>query len=309
MITTETTPSQRSGSAIRLTIEETLSRATASLSSASDTPRADAETLLVHLLSRDRSYFRAWPERTLPPEVTARFDSLIDRRAKGEPVAYLCETREFWSLPFKVRRGVLIPRPETELLVELALAIIPADQRGEIADLGTGSGAIGVSIAKERPQCRVFATDLSPEALAVARENAALNSVRNMRFALGDWFAAVPDDQLFDLVVSNPPYIADRDSHLDQGDLRFEPRMALVSGPHGLDAITRIVDQCRSRLKPGGQLLLEHGYRQAHAVAEILGRFGYSAITAHPDLQGHWRAMTASWPGSSGSIQQASPCP
>ncbi|MGZ8245316.1 peptide chain release factor N(5)-glutamine methyltransferase [Methylomagnum sp.] len=277
------------------TIAQALQSALASLSALSDTPRLDAEVLLMAVLDRDRSYLRAWPERPLNPEQAQRFQALIEQRAAGVPVAYLVGEREFWSRSFIVRTGVLIPRPDTELLIELALNFIPAHQPADILDLGTGTGIIAVILAAERPLAQVVATDLSPEALGIARDNAARHGVQNIHFALGDWFAAVPEDGRFDLIVSNPPYIAELDPHLAQGDLRFEPPLALTSGPDGLDALTAIADTARHRLKPGGWLLLEHGYDQADNLAALLAGYGYGEIAHHLDLQGHSRATTARW--------------
>lgn len=259
-----------------------------------DSPRLDAEVLLAHVLGRNRAYLRTWPEREATPEQAQAFHALIERRATGEPIAYLIGEREFWSRNFRVRPGVLIPRPDTELLVELALKRIPTDRPVNVIDLGTGSGIIAVTLAAERPLARVTATDTSPEALAIARKNAAQHEV-TIHFAAGDWFAAVAEDQRFDLVASNPPYIADHDPHLSQGDLRFEPSLALSSGPEGLDALSHIAETARERLTPGGWLLLEHGYDQAPALAECLTAWGYTDIAHHPDLQGHPRVTVARW--------------
>lgn len=278
------------------TIAEALRSAAARLASLTETPRLDAEVLLMHVLGRDRTYLHAWPEHILGPEQADRYRSLIDGRAEGRPVAYLTGEREFWSRPFAVRPGVLIPRPETELLIELALAFIPTNAPADILDLGTGSGVIAVTLAAERPLARVVATDLSPEALAVARENAHRHGVARIRFGQGDWFDAVPDGVRFDLIAGNPPYIAERDPHLQQGDVRFEPLLALASGPAGLDALTSIAQDARARLKPGGRLLLEHGYDQAEALAALLAGLGYADIVHHFDLQGHRRTTSAVWP-------------
>jgi release factor glutamine methyltransferase len=276
-----------------LTIAEVLRSAAVRLANLSETPRLDAEVLLMHVLGRDRAFLRAWPERALSGEQADRFRNLVEQRAEGQPVAYLIGEREFWSRLFAVRPGVLIPRPETELLIELALDFIPATEPTDILDLGTGSGIIAVTLAAERPLARVFATDLSPEALAVARENAVRHGVTNLRSGQGDWFAAIPEDQRFDLIASNPPYIAEQDPHLRQGDVRFEPTLALASGQEGLDALRIIAQGACQRLKPGGRLLLEHGYDQADALATRLAELGYAEITHHFDLQGHRRTTSA----------------
>lgn len=277
-------------------IAAVLRAAAARLANLTDTPRLDAEVLLMHVLGRDRAYLRAWPERVLSPEQADRFHGLLERRAEGRPIAYLTGEREFWSRPFQVRPGVLIPRPETELLIELALGFIPADEPADLLDLGTGSGIIAVTLAAERPLASVIATDLCPEALTVAKENAERHGVANLRFGQGHWFEAVPDDLRFDLIASNPPYIAEEDPHLGRGDVRFEPRLALISGPQGLDALTLIAQGARRRLKPGGRLLLEHGYDQAEALAALLAELGYAEIAHHLDLPGHRRVTSALWP-------------
>ncbi|HYE34847.1 peptide chain release factor N(5)-glutamine methyltransferase [Methylocaldum sp.] len=275
------------------TIAAVLRSAAARLSELNDTARLDTEILLALALNRDRSHLRAWPERELLPEEQERFRDLIEQRRSGTPIAYLSGEKEFWSRAFKVRPDVLIPRPETELLIELALAFIPATQMADILDLGTGSGAIAVTVAAERPLARITATDLSTGALEVAQENAGLHGVRNIRFQLGDWFNAVQDDERFDLIVSNPPYVADDDPHLSQGDVRFEPALALKGGIHGLDAFRIIAREARDYLKPHGRLMLEHGFDQAKSLADLLTEFGYTDISHHLDLQGYARVTTA----------------
>lgn len=279
------------------TLEQALQSAIDRLAPFTDTPRLDAEVLLCHSLGRGRAYLRAWPEREPTPRQAGRFWDWIEQRAAGMPIAYLIGEREFWLRDFIVRPGVLIPRPETELLVELALARISIQESAAILDLGTGSGIIAVTLAAERPRASVTAIDLSPEALAVARENAVRHGVAHIRLLQGAWFGPLATDERFDLVASNPPYIAERDPHLAQGDLRFEPALALASGPTGLDALTTIAAGARHHLKPGGHLLLEHGYDQAAALADLLAAHGYADIAHHHDLQGHPRTTTALWPG------------
>ncbi len=278
------------------TIGHALKSAAARLANLTDTPRLDAEVLLLRVLGRDRAYLRAWPERALLPEQAERFRDLLRQREAGMPIAYLVGEREFWSRSFIARPGVLIPRPETELLIELALAAIPENVPADILDLGTGTGIIAVTLAAERPLARVTATDISPEALGIARENAAQHNVARIRFLRGSWFDPLPAGERFDLVASNPPYIAEEDPHLRRGDPRFEPKIALSSGPEGLDDLAAIAREARHRLNPGGRLLLEHGYDQADALAGILAGFGYAEIVHHRDLQGHRRATAASWP-------------
>jgi release factor glutamine methyltransferase len=264
-------------------LQQLLARATETLSVFSDSPRLDAELLLAHALGKDRSYLRAWPERVPAPAQAARFESLLARRLAGEPVAHLLGVREFWSLDLQVTPDTLIPRPETELLVERALLRIPADRPATVADLGTGSGAIALAIASERPRAQVLATDRAPAALTVARRNAAAHAIDNVEFREGDWCAGLPADT-FDIILSNPPYIAAQDPHLAQGDARFDPRSALVAGPDGLDDLRRIIRDAARCLKPGGWLLVEHGYDQGPAVVRLFATEGYRDIRDYPDL-------------------------
>ena len=253
-----------------------------------DSPRLDAEILLAHVLGKPRSHLYAWPERELDANQCDAFARLVERRVAGEPVAYLVGEQEFWSLPLTVTPGVLIPRPETERLVELALTLHTAPV-ADVLDLGTGSGAIAIALATERPGWRLLATDVSEAALDVARVNAERRHCHNLDFAIGNWYDAVPDSQRFDLIVSNPPYVRNDDPHLEQGDLRFEPEGALTSGHDGLDDIRRIAAGARKHLRPGGWLLVEHGYDQAVEAAEILRAAGLSAVRREPDLGGRDR--------------------
>ena len=246
--------------------------------------RRDAELLLMHVLDRSRAWLYAHDDDAIEVDPARRFHELVARRAAGEPLAYLTGRREFWSLDLAVTSDVLIPRPETELLVELALQRIPQDNPVDIADLGTGSGAIALAIAHEHPQARVLATDASIAALAVARGNAERLGIGNAEFAQGDWCAAL-GVRRFDLIVSNPPYIAATDAHLGQGDLRFEPQTALVSGADGLDAIRAIIREAPAHLKPGGWLLLEHGYDQGRAVHGLLDKSGFVEVFTAQDLE------------------------
>lgn len=222
----------------------------------------------------------------------ARLDTLVARRLAGEPLAYLTGLREFWSLPLRVTPAVLIPRPETELLVERALAHIPTEASWSIADLGTGSGAIAIAIARERPRCRIVATDVSAAALDCARENAQRHGLAHVEFRLGNWCAALGEEH-FELIVSNPPYVCATDPHLAQGDVRFEPRAALVAGADGLDAIRTIAACCPRHLANPAVLLIEHGHDQAAAVGRILIDAGFRAIVVHRDLAGLERVTEA----------------
>lgn len=256
----------------------------------------DREWLLAEALGRSRSWLYAHPEAPVPASARARFEALLARRQAGEPVAYLLGRRGFWSLDLEVGPATLIPRPETECLVELALARLPAGSPLRLADLGTGSGAIALALATERPLARIVATDASPEALAVARRNAERLGLRGVEFRQGDWLAALGDGS-FDMIVSNPPYIAAGDPHLAQGDLRFEPAAALASGEDGLEAIRVIVRDARRHLCPGGWLLLEHGWEQGAAVRALLAQAGLVEVDTARDLEGRERASLGRMPG------------
>ena len=268
------------GSALRNTLHE--------LELTSPTPRLDAEVLLMHVCGFDRSQLIARDETALSNAQQHLLESLLTRRKRGEPIAYLTGTREFWSMEFDVTPATLIPRPETELLVEKALEHIPRDAQWTIADLGTGSGAIALAIAKERPRCHVVATDNSPAALEVARSNAKKFGLTNVEFCEGDWCIPLVGGT-FDMIVSNPPYIRTDDPHLIQGDVRFEPATALASGVDGLDAIRLIARHAREFLRPGDWLLFEHGWDQAAAVGELLRQHDYRDMVCHQDLAGHAR--------------------
>lgn len=248
--------------------------------------RHEAELLLLHVLERPRSWLFAHATDPLAAADQAAFETLLARRMAGEPVAYLTGRRGFWTLDLEVDPATLIPRPETELLVELALERLPSDQSLQLADLGTGSGAIALALASERPQAQVLATDASPGALAVAARNAARHELRNVRFAEGghDWYAPLQGAR-FDLIASNPPYIASHDPHLDQGDLRFEPASALASGVDGLDDIRRIVDGGQAHLRPGGWLLIEHGWDQGAAIRALFDAAGFAEVETAQDLE------------------------
>lgn len=248
----------------------------------------DARVLLCHVLERDAGYLIAHADAPLGAGQQQAIEALVARRSAGEPVPYITGRREFFGLDFKVTPAVLIPRPETELLVELALDRIPQNQRHPVLDLGTGSGCVAISIARNRPLASVIATDNSLEALALARENARATDVRNVEFAAGEWFGAV-GDRHFDLIVSNPPYVADGDPHLARGDVRFEPRAALIGGPDGLDAIRRIVARAGPRLTLGGWLLFEHGFDQAARCRGLLQAAGFGPIYTWKDLAGNER--------------------
>jgi release factor glutamine methyltransferase len=248
--------------------------------------RHEAELLLLHVLERPRSWLFAHATDPLAANDQAAFEALLARRVAGEPVAYLTGRRGFWTLDLEVDPATLIPRPETELLVELALERLPPDQALQLADLGTGSGAIALALASERPRAQVLATDASPGALAVAARNAARHELDNVRFAEGghDWYAPLQGVR-FDLIASNPPYIASNDPHLEQGDLRFEPSTALASGMDGLDDIRRIVEGGQAHLRPGGWLLVEHGWDQGAAIRALFEATGFAEVQTVQDLE------------------------
>ena len=273
------------------TVADTLRAAAARLAD-SDSPRLDAELLLAHALGRDRSHLRAHPEAVLSAAQAHRYAELVEARRRGEPIAYLTGEREFWSLPLKVTPATLIPRPETELLVEQALALIPVDADWSVLDLGTGSGAIALAIAKERPHCRVTAVDISELALSVARHNAHRLGLSNVEFLQGDWFTPLTARH-FQLIVSNPPYVGASDPHLLEGDLRFEPVQALTSGGDGLVDIRRIVAGAAAHLHAGGHLLLEHGFAQGEAVRGLLEAAGFAEVRSVLDLGGQERISLA----------------
>jgi len=309
----------------------------ATLSLESGAARIEVQCLLQAVLQVNRAYLLTHPEQPLTSEQQARYAALFERRLRGEPLAYILGERAFYGLNFRVTPATLIPRADTELLVELALARIQppsppaplpvpaggipaasgskAARTGEtgeggrqtgrgslfhVLDLGTGSGAIALSIAHARPDIEVTAVDASQEALEVAQENARRLNIGNARLRRSDWFAALAGER-FDLIVSNPPYIADGDAHLAQGDLRFEPRSALASGADGLDDIRRIVTQAREYLNTGGWLLLEHGYDQAERVRALLQQSGFGGVFSARDLAGIERVSG----GSLGSLEES----
>ncbi len=257
--------------------------------------RYEAELLLGHALGRDRAWLMAHGRDVPDAAQSEAFAALVQRRLAGEPVAYITGVRGFWTMDLEVNPAVLIPRPETELLVEQALAHLPPEGPCRVADLGTGSGAVALAIAGERPQADVVATDVSREALAVARANAVRLGRDNVRFAAGAWWQPLAG-QKFDVVASNPPYVAAGDKHLDEGDLPFEPGQALVGGPDGLADIRAIVAAAGQHLLPGGWLLLEHGFDQGEAVRDLLQRHGFVAVSTARDLAGIERVSCGQWP-------------
>jgi release factor glutamine methyltransferase len=276
------------------TIYSALKEATQLLQQGSVTPQLDAEILLCKALKKDRTYLRAWPELELNQQLIEEFKQLISLRQQGHPIAYLIGAKEFWSREFILTPDVLIPRPETELLVELGLNLTPKDKPCKIIDLGTGSGIIAITLAAEKPNAEITATDFSPAALGVAKRNAAKHKIHNIRFYRSHWFEAIPPGK-FDLILSNPPYVAAYDPHLDEGDLRFEPTTALISGSNGLADIKTIAESARLRLGYGGYLLFEHGYNQQDAVQKLLQSLTFCNIETHVDLAGNPRVTVAQY--------------
>lgn len=251
----------------------------------SSTARIEVQMLLQQVLGVSRAYLLAHPEQILNEAQAVTYRTLLQRRLHGEPLAHILGEREFFGLNFSITPATLIPRPDTELLVELALQCIPQRGAFRVLDLGTGSGAIALAIAHARPDIEVTAVDASSGALGVARENVRRLNISNTRLLRSDWFSALAGAR-FDLIVSNPPYIAEGDVHLEQGDLRFEPRTALVSGTDGLDDIRHIVAQAKNHLNPGGWLLFEHGYDQAGQAQVLLDMAEFIEVFSACDLAG-----------------------
>ncbi len=271
------------------TVQQALAQASAKLTD-SDSAVLDAQLLLAHVLGKNRTWLVAWPEHQLAPGQQRAFDALCARRGKGEPVAYLLGKRAFWTFEVEVGPAVLIPRPETELLVELALRL-GATLTGKVADLGTGSGAIALALASERPDWQVHATELSAGAEAIAAANFRAAGLSNLHLFAGNWCAPLPEHD-YALLVSNPPYIDEADPHLREGDVRFEPRAALVAGEGGLAELHHIARQARGYLVDDGWLLLEHGWQQGAAVRGLLEGLDYTAISTHRDPGNRERVTT-----------------
>jgi len=272
-----------------MTITEALAAAQARLTLAANTEaKLEAQLLLQHVLQVNRAWLIAHENDTLSPNIQTEFEALLTRRLQGEPMAYILGEREFYGLVLQVTPATLIPRPDTETLVEAALDKIPQNMDVHVLDLGTGSGAIALAIAKHRTQANVVAVDASPAALEVAKHNADRLNISNVQFVSSDWFSAL-EDQRFEIIVSNPPYIEADDPHLAQGDLRFEPPDALASGKDGLSDIRIIINQCLTHLKPQGWLMLEHGYNQGTAVADLMSAAGLVDVATIEDLGGNAR--------------------
>lgn len=265
------------------TIKNALSYASKILEQASPTPKLDAEVILLYTLKKSRTFLYTHPESTLTIEQQNRYKELINKRQTGYPVAYIIGHREFWSLPLTINESTLIPRPESELLVELTLSLIKVEN-ANILELGTGSGAISLALGSEKPKWKISACDISNNALNTARLNARQLNINNINFFQSDWFSAVVEQQ-FDAIISNPPYIAKNDPHLLQGDVKFEPKSALESGENGLDAIKHIIKESIRYLAPGGLILLEHGYDQRLPINDLLKQYNFINTSCWQDYQ------------------------
>lgn len=277
---------------MRQTIEQALRWARAEIEPISESARLDAEVLLAHCLDKPRSYLYAHPEAQLEDSRWQQFRQLVARRMEPTPIAYLLGTREFYSLDFHTGPQALVPRPETELLVELALQKLPAGEALKACDLGTGTGIIAITLKKERPAAEIYATDVDPGCLELARSNARQHSV-DIEWIESDWYRGLPTSMGFDLIVSNPPYIAADHPFLTQGDLPAEPQLALTPGSTGLEALQQIISGAHVHLANGGYLILEHGYDQQAAVAELLAANAFTDIHCFNDLNGLPRASLA----------------
>jgi len=267
-----------------LSYKALLDDATKQLYEQSDTPRIDAEVLMQHVLGQGIAWLISYGDTIATAEHTKVFYDLIEQRRKGQPIAYLTGSRDFWTLSLDVNENVLIPRPDTETLVEAALDHLPSEVTLSILDLGTGSGAIALSLAKERPMAKVIAAEYQQGALDVAKVNAAKNKIENVEFVLSDWFSNIEPQSHFDLIASNPPYVEVGDPHLDHGDLRFEPITALTAEENGLADIRHIVENATKALVPNGVLVIEHAYNQADAVARLFSENGFADVQLFRDI-------------------------
>jgi len=271
-----------------MNIQQALQQASNELAESSPSPALDAQVLLCHVLQCNSAHLAAWPEKALTDEQQERYGRLIAQRQHGLPVAHLTGQREFWSLDFSVNNSTLIPRPETETLIEFILSHFADRKHLRMLDMGTGTGAIAIAIASEKPGWQITASDIAAAAVELARHNSEKLKCENINFIQSDWFENISAKD-FDLIVSNPPYIAADDPHLSQGDLRFEPATALVSGKSGMDAIEHICMQAKNHLAKNGWLIVEHGYNQKQQVADCFTKNGFVQITQQQDLSGHIR--------------------
>ncbi|KGP63113.1 SAM-dependent methyltransferase [Legionella norrlandica] len=276
-----------------ISISSALEEALQQLKEKNPEARLEAEVLLCYVLHKSRAYLFAHPDALINHEQIDRYLQMIKQRSEGLPLAYITGQREFWSLPLKITTDVLIPRHETERLVELALELLPDKNHISVLDLGTGSGAIALALAKERPRWHIDACDFSKGALELARDNAKVLGIKNINFYHSNWFNEIPQKQ-YHAIVSNPPYIAEDDPHLKKGDLRFEPTSALVSSQDGLADLQYIIEHSCKYLLPNGLLLVEHGFEQKNAISSILKKLGYKNIHCWQDIQGHDR-VSGGW--------------
>lgn len=281
---------------VNTSIEQALKWASVQLERISESPALDAEVMLLHLLNQSRTYLYTWPERPIGEEKWLAYMAMVNRRAQGHPVAHIVGEREFWSLSFLVNDTTLIPRPDTEMLVETALNL-PLIQTSRVLDLGTGTGAIALSLASEKPHWQITAVDKVADAVALAKLNRERLSLSAVNILQSDWFSAVQGRQ-FELVISNPPYIDEQDEHLSQGDVRFEPLSALTAPDEGFADLFYIARTARDYLTPGGYLLLEHGYQQAVRLREQLTALGYESVATVRDFGSNERCTLGRWPGA-----------
>ena len=275
-----------------LTIAELITYGQQLLLSQSDSAKLDTELLICFVIDKPRSFLLTWPERLLTKEQAQHFSKLMQRRVSGEPIAYILKMREFWSLPLEVSPATLIPRPDTEVLVESVLAH-HENEHLSCLDLGTGTGAIALALASERPHWQIEAIDYSHDAVLLAKRNGKNLTLTQVDFYQSDWFSEVSDDKRFDVIVSNPPYIDEKDHHLNEGDVKFEPKSALVAAEHGLADIKIIASQAIKFLKPGGFLYIEHGFEQSIAVQQILAELAYQPINTLKDYNDNDRITYA----------------
>ncbi|WP_394147590.1 peptide chain release factor N(5)-glutamine methyltransferase [Shewanella atlantica] len=276
------------------TLAEALDWASSQLNNISDTPKLDAEVMLLHIIHKQRGYLYTWPDERLSSEQKTAFGEMVARRLLGTPIAHIVGEREFWSLPFMVNPTTLIPRPDTEILVETALNL-PLSDNARVLDLGTGTGAIALSLAYEKPDWQVTAVDKIIEAVALAKANREHLKLNQVEIIQSDWFDAI-DCYDFNLIVSNPPYIDEADEHLSQGDVRFEPQSALTAGEEGFADLYHIAAAARDYLAPGGYLLLEHGYQQAIQLREKMTELGYENVATVRDFGSNDRCTLGRWP-------------
>ena len=271
-----------------MNIQQALQTASLRLAESSPSATLDAQVLLSHVLHCNSAHLIAWPEKELTDEQQEKYYLLVEQRQQGLPIAHLTGQREFWSLNFTVDNSTLIPRPETETLVEFILTHFGDRKNLKLLDMGTGTGAIAIAVAKENPGWQIVASDIAPQALQLAQQNSHSLQAENISFILSDWFNNIVDKD-FDIIVSNPPYIASDDPHLVQGDVRFEPGTALVSGTSGMDDIELLCSQAKNHLTKNGWLIVEHGYNQKQQVADCLAKNDFAEITQQQDLSGHFR--------------------